>query len=906
MKHLSISKWLAQLGLPEYLKLFDEEYDGVEDLLHLTEADLRQLGIQNQTHRTRIVSNIFLLQESERLKELKMMAAGKYASLPRKAHTDRKCSLASSMETLDAGDSLSVQHSSLFQSVSIHGTLPRKNSRKLSLPSCGTYAPTEIQSLSLQSRLRKTSWSCDVIEEHPSQDAKEYHSGDKHIADFTLEYVKFSKERYIMDSTPEKLKKELEEELKLNSEDLRSHAWYHGRIPRKVAETLIQRDGDFLIRDSLSSPGNHVLTCQWKNTPHHFKINRVLVRLNEGYSHLQYQFERESFDSIPALVRCYVGNRRPIFEQVGAIIFQPINRTLPLRCVEEKYGTAPVVKEQFCQVPAGKSDTAKRLSLNMLNGSSQDCTLSPGNLLRNKDKSGSQPACLDYVQDRRQPLKSHQSESYLPLGMRSPAPQPHPPQQQQLNGSEGTARNKSPVFRTGSEPALSPTCFRMPVLESQVGEALRGSDSQLCPKPPPKPSKVPSLRVPNRPSLMNSAGKDKCDEMNAGTLERGRGYCQHDSPVDRLCFPQPDSFVERLKTEEALKTTFPSSKSACSTPGDSSILFTVSPVEDKEKVRTPALFRPVFENVSCFRPNDFKSKLLPSDNKPLDTSVIRHVKELFTKTDTTTIAKHILQVDSQVARILNVSEEMKQQMQVSSGLELITLPHGHQLRLDLIERYNTLTIGIAVDILGCTGSVEERAAVLAKIIQLALELKYSMGDLYAFSAVMKTLDMPQITRLEQTWTALRRKHTQSAIVYEKTLKPCIKALNEGREVALSKMTIPHLMPLIVLMERQFVTFESTELWETIEQGCEIMLKHLEDARSIAHNADVYKMNTKRILEDFEPDEEMLETFQTEFAMRLLWGSKGAQVNQTERYEKFMMILTALSRKLEPPSWHLDH
>lgn len=51
---------------------------------------------------------------------------------------------------------------------------------------------------------------------------------------------------------------------------------------------------------------------------------------------------------------------------------------------------------------------------------------------------------------------------------------------------------------------------------------------------------------------------------------------------------------------------------------------------------------------------------------------------------------------------------------------------------------------------------------------------------------------------------------------------------------------------------------------------------------------------------FQPDDEMSEVFKTEFQMRLLWGSKGAQVNQSERYEKFNQILTALSRKLEPP------
>lgn len=41
----------------------------------------------------------------------------------------------------------------------------------------------------------------------------------------------------------------------------------------------------------------------------------------------------------------------------------------------------------------------------------------------------------------------------------------------------------------------------------------------------------------------------------------------------------------------------------------------------------------------------------------------------------------------QVARILGVTSEMQRMMGVSSGLELLTLPHGHQLRLDLLERY---------------------------------------------------------------------------------------------------------------------------------------------------------------------------------------------------------------------------
>ncbi|TNN52019.1 Breast cancer anti-estrogen resistance protein 3 [Liparis tanakae] len=102
------------------------------------------------------------------------------------------------------------------------------------------------------------------------------------------------------------------------------------------------------------------------------------------------------------------------------------------------------------------------------------------------------------------------------------------------------------------------------------------------------------------------------------------------------------------------------------------------------------------------------------------------------------------------------------------------------------------------------------------------------------------------------------------------------------------------------MERPSITPEGAELWETSDQGCDIMLRHLEAARAVAHNAQSYTANTQRILQGFSCDEELLEVFKTDFQLRLLWGSRGASVNQSDRYNKFNLILTALSRKLEPP------
>lgn len=57
-----------------------------------------------------------------------------------------------------------------------------------------------------------------------------------------------------------------------------------------------------------------------------------------------------------------------------------------------------------------------------------------------------------------------------------------------------------------------------------------------------------------------------------------------------------------------------------------------------------------------------------------------------------------------------------------------------------------MSIMLAVDILGCTGSAEERAALLHKTIQLAAELRGTMGNMFSFAAVMGALEMAQVMR----------------------------------------------------------------------------------------------------------------------------------------------------------------
>ncbi|XP_053852298.1 SH2 domain-containing protein 3C isoform X1 [Vidua macroura] len=684
------------------------------------------------------------------------------------------------------------------------------------------------------------------------------------------EYVKFSKEKYILDSSPEKLHKELEEELKLSSTDLRSHAWYHGRIPREVSESLVQRNGDFLIRDSLTSLGDYVLTCRWRNEPLHFKINKVTVKSSDGHTHVQYLFEQESFDNVPALVRFYVGNRKAISEQSGAIIYCPINRTFPLRYLEASYGLANGKHGGPHSPSTQKGGHIKRRSITMTDGLTADkITRAEGcptsvSLPHHRDIIRNCAVSADQIQDLHSPMSPISENPASPAYSTVTRLKPHACQASGITPA-------SPVIRRSSEPQL-----------------CHGNNSKPLPDPAHSSHSTPChgyARASPSPSVNSYSDPDTGHYCQ---LHPSSPNCRDRPAHDTKQLPTK-SYVERLKVEEGQRGTVENSSGEA---------------EAGQRLKAELDFKgfvpPTMETTSSFNPAAFRSLLIPLDNKPLEMTVLKKVKELLAEVDVKTLAKHITKVDCLVARILGVTVEMQRLMGVSSGMELLTLPHGHQLRLDLLERFHTMSIMIAVDILGCTGSTEERAALLHKTIQLAAELKSTMGNMFSFAAVMSALEMTQIARLEQTWMVLRQRHTEGAILYEKKLKPFLKSLNEGKEgPPLTNTTFPHIIPLVTLLERDEALTESPEPWEATDNGVEVVMAHLEAARMVAHHGGLYHTNAEVKLQGFQGKAELLEVFSTEFQLRLLWGSRGAESSQAERYEKFDKVLTALSHKLEP-------
>lgn len=140
---------------------------------------------------------------------------------------------------------------------------------------------------------------------------------------------------------------------------------------------------------------------------------------------------------------------------------------------------------------------------------------------------------------------------------------------------------------------------------------------------------------------------------------------------------------------------------------------------------------------------NFSTLLLPAiENKPLDNKALRSIKMTLQDTAPRIIANHLTRIDLD---IIFGDPEGQTKLGSISGIELCGLPHGHQLRMDLIERTECLKLLVAITILTCTNDAE-RAEVLNKWIEVAIDTKTALGNLYGFCGLMLGLCMPQVSK----------------------------------------------------------------------------------------------------------------------------------------------------------------
>ena len=164
---------------------------------------------------------------------------------------------------------------------------------------------------------------------------------------------------------------------------------------------------------------------------------------------------------------------------------------------------------------------------------------------------------------------------------------------------------------------------------------------------------------------------------------------------------------------------------------------------------------------------------------------------------------------------------------------------------------------------------------------------------------------PQISRLRITWSALKQTHASSYDLYETKLSSFSRSLNDASgALPLQKIVIPHLFPLVELLERSVNGSEILSFpWELNSPtfGLDTLLIHLDTARVITERPNLYRAVAERIILETELERCLLDLLCPQTHMKYIWGSRGVKACRDERLNKSEQLVNLLSEKVEP-SW----
>ncbi|XP_043859986.1 SHC-transforming protein 1 isoform X1 [Dromiciops gliroides] len=102
------------------------------------------------------------------------------------------------------------------------------------------------------------------------------------------------------------------------AEQLRGEPWFHGKLSRREAEVQLRLNGDFLVRESTTTPGQYVLTGLQSGQPKH-----LLLVDPEGVV----RTKDHRFESVSHLISYHMDNHLPIISAGSELCLQqPVER----------------------------------------------------------------------------------------------------------------------------------------------------------------------------------------------------------------------------------------------------------------------------------------------------------------------------------------------------------------------------------------------------------------------------------------------------------------------------------------------------------------------------------------------------------------------------------------------------
>lgn len=483
-----------------------------------------------------------------------------------------------------------------------------------------------------------------------------------------------------------------------------------------------------------------------------------MIQPETVYERAQYQFEDEAFDTVADLITFYVGSGRPISQASGARIITPKPRSVPLTCV-----TGPA-NSQHCSSPSSSS-----LS-----------TGSPPRLPRKQQRSHSLTA-QHHPSDQQHDARQSCNQQPVPHGPVQSSTLPRVPSVQNQPPSCSLSLGRQKITRVISDPAL-----QQQQQASLQPSSLNHQNSHGT--APPKPPRVPY--APNHQHHVHHHHHHHHHHhqgYQASGSDSGNGSGDSEFETNNSGGASNPSSSAPIKGV-VIRSHYNTSNDG--TNGNNGNEYELS-AEEQLVVAAPSL-----EITTALDIEGFTTLLLPAgEHRPLDPTALRGVSGMLHDSAPRVLASHLTKIDLELA--LQPGSGNRNGL---SGLELATLPHGRQARLDLIERSECLKLVVAVTVLAGATAIE-RAATISKWIKVAIDTKTALGNLYGFCGVMLGLCLPQIQRLANTWHLLRQKHTDEAFSFEAKLRPTLRAMNECTNPQAPNTTLPHLLPIALLGER---------------------------------------------------------------------------------------------------------
>ncbi|KAL3989240.1 SH2 domain family protein [Acanthocheilonema viteae] len=614
---------------------------------------------------------------------------------------------------------------------------------------------------------------------------------------------------------------------------LQLESWYHGLLTRLRSECLVRSEGDFLVRNSISFKGDFVLTVFWNGHALHFQINKDPSPFSS--SGFFFQFEEEQFENVTDLVTFYRAHNKPITRNSGCIIKNPVPNTTFVTCnlepqLEINQNYMKILRPQMLKFGRERSLTQKVL----LNETRKQLQL------RAAQPSSPNSPVLSY----RKP--------HLPLSDLLSRPLPKPIQSPLKEDQD----EYSEIDYDAMEET-APEAFVIPKETSAIrrDEVPNASTSRMC-----------SLQ--NHKLSLTSLNSVRGEVIaSSNTLPAAISASCLD--VSKLHWRMSRS--DSLPALPKRKVSFPVRDSGC--------------IVDNSDYDQPRVHTTMSTSTVVDLP-DYWSSFIEPNNKAHTGQLLERFKQLLLAKKPESCAQLITAEDYRLLRLernLKIPLKDTAKFERLSGLSLILLPHGQNVRDDLLERNYSLHYLCILSILHQAQSAQ-RCVMYSAWVHIAHALFYQYGNAFSFLTLLDALcsDLVKSVPIEEYSRTL-----------QKELESVAQKLHRCEPLPLDcpQINIPFMQPLLSILSNDLSPLDDTGSDMVLAMEVDNLWKWLQEGRHWVKKAVQLDANSSNLCNEKTSHGDNF--LSTEFILKLLFGSKGFSMDTKERYGHLATLAYAL-------------